>query len=110
MHRAGFAIVLAGRCELLEAQTNRSDRNPPRRHDRRMILDSETKAVELPDDHWRVGMTKTLLGATLRWQGREEEAMGLMVEGVATIRAHLGPDAPETRRAEVLLASAPERS
>ena len=51
MHRAGFAIVLAGRCELLEAQTNRSDRNPPRRHDRRMILDSETKAVELPDDH-----------------------------------------------------------
>ena len=51
----------------------------------------------------------SLLGASLRWQGREEEAIRLLVEGLELIRAHLGPNASEARRAEALLVSVPGR-
>jgi serine/threonine-protein kinase len=53
---------------------------------------------ELPATHWQVGEAKSLLGAALRAQ-RHARAAALLEEGYRIIRAHLGADAPATRRA-----------
>ncbi len=50
-----------------------------------------------------MGEVKSLLGVALRAQGRDAEADALIAEGLAVVRDHLGPDAPETRRAAARL-------
>jgi serine/threonine-protein kinase len=61
--------------------------------------------AELPAAHWRHGEVMSLRGLALRAQhgAGEVEAEWLLGEGLRVIRAHLGPDAPQARRAAARL-------
>ncbi len=61
---------------------------------------ASTNFGEIPSGHWLSGEARSLLGAALMAQGRRNEAEPLLSEGLRTIRAHVGPSAPQTRRAE----------
>jgi serine/threonine protein kinase len=54
----------------------------------------------LPPTHWLAGETQSLIGAAVRAQGREEEAVRLLNDGLRIIRDHVGANTPATRRAE----------
>jgi serine/threonine protein kinase len=88
----GEAYLVAGQAAQAEAVLRRAS----------------TNFGEIPTAHWLSGEAKSLLGAALMAQGRRREAEPLLTEGVRIIRAHIGPSAPQTRRAEVRVVGNPD--
>ncbi|NIN71961.1 MAG: tetratricopeptide repeat protein [Gemmatimonadetes bacterium] len=80
----GEAYLVAGRAAQAEAVLRRAS----------------TNFGEIPSGHWLSGEAKSLRGAALMAQGRRSEAETLLSEGLRVIRAHVGPSAPQARRAE----------
>jgi hypothetical protein len=53
----------------------------------------------LPEDHWKVGEARSLLGRCLGEMGRFEEAEPLLIEGYERIERKLGPRHRTTNQA-----------
>ena len=57
----------------------------------------------LPEGHWRIAYARTILGRCLTEQGRYDEADSVPIDWLATLRAELGEDAKETKKAKKYL-------
>jgi len=96
--RIGRTLTLLGEADLAVGDAARAEQR---------LRDAMGQLEALPATHWWYGEARSLLGASLRAQGRPDEARALLEEGAATIRAHLGPTARETRRADARLTTSP---
>jgi tetratricopeptide (TPR) repeat protein len=68
------------------------------------LREASSNLQALPASHWRRGEVMVLLGLALQTVGESpEEARWLQNEGLRLIRAHVGADAPQARRAAALL-------
>ncbi len=96
--RIGRTLTLLGEAQLAAGDAARAER---------LLQDALDELGPLPATHWWRGEARSLLGAALRAQDRQDEGSALLEEGAATIRAHLGPNTRETRRAEARLTPEP---
>jgi hypothetical protein len=65
----------------------------------------EIRRAGLPAGHWLIGNTASLLGECLLADGKREEAIALLQEGYAILRAARGENDPRTLEAKGRLPS-----